>query len=113
MVELPYPPSVNKYWRHFRGRAILSKTARQFKSNVQAILYGRKPIAGRVMVCVFVHPPDMRRRDLDNTLKAVLDAGNGLLWADDSCIDELRIVRRHCTPGGKVEIHVESIEPAK
>lgn len=28
--------------------------------------------------------PDTRRPDVDNLMKAVLDAGNGILWMDDS-----------------------------
>lgn len=30
------------------------------------------------------HYPDTRRPDVDNLMKAVLDAGNGILWMDDS-----------------------------
>ena len=34
--DLPYPPSVNHYWRQFRGRMVISKEGRTFRKNVQA-----------------------------------------------------------------------------
>lgn len=34
-----------------------------------------------------------RRRDLDNVLKAISDAGNGILWDDDAHVDIKRIER--------------------
>lgn len=50
------------------------------------------PLAGRLGVSIEVFAPNKRARDLDNLLKVTLDAGNGLLWADDVQIDDLRIV---------------------
>lgn len=37
--------------------------------------------------------PDLRRRDLDNVVKAVKDALEGLLWADDCQVHEIYAAR--------------------
>lgn len=50
--------------------------------------------ADRLAVSVCLFWADLRRRDLDNAAKSVLDALNGGVWADDSQIDDLRILRR-------------------
>lgn len=39
---------------------------------------------GRFVVTVGYHPADNRARDADRVLSLVLDAGTGVLWADDS-----------------------------
>ena len=31
MLVLPFPPSMNTYWRNFRGRTVLSKAGREYK----------------------------------------------------------------------------------
>ena len=43
------------------------------------------------------NPPVFKttRPDGDNVLKAVLDAGNGILWADDACCVRLTVEKRY------------------
>ena len=43
------------------------------------------------------NPPvwKVTRPDGDNVLKAVLDAGNGILWADDACCVRLTVEKRY------------------
>jgi len=108
-VELPYPPSINHYWRHVRGRTIISREGRRFRERVTAILAARRttPIAGPLEVEVDVFPPDRRRRDLDNVQKALLDAMQyGGAYGDDSQIDDLHVRRRDCLRGGMVLVKV-------
>jgi len=49
------------------------------------------------------------RPDGDNVLKAVLDAGNGILWADDACCVRLTVEKRY----GAVPSVLVFIEDAK
>ncbi len=97
MIELPWPPSVNRYWRNVGGRAILSKEARDYRQTLEGLaLCHRWPKLGgrRVSVEIEACPPDRRRRDLDNVLKAVLDGLTHVgVWHDDSQIDRLTIRR--------------------
>jgi len=104
-LELPFPPSVNHLWRRVGHRTLLSRGGRAFRRSVQAVLSARnvRPIAGRLAVTIDVHPPDRRRRDLDNALKALLDAlQHGGAYHDDAQIDDLHIRRCACVPGGRV-----------
>ena len=104
-VELPYPPSVNHYWRRVGRRTLISRAGRQYRRRVCALLAtdGAKPLSGRLEVVVHVFPPDHRRRDLDNAMKALLDAiEHAGVYDDDGQIDRLDIHREPVVPGGKV-----------
>lgn len=103
--ELPFPPSVNHLWRRVGPRTLLSRGGRAFRRAVLTALSARgvRPIAGRLAVTIDVHPPDHRRRDLDNLQKALLDAlQHGGAYLDDAQIDDLHIRRCECVPGGRV-----------
>ena len=104
LLILPVGPSVNLYWRSAKGRVYVSKEGKDFRKTVCAS-EGRpgKPMLGRLKVLVEFYPPDRRRRDLDNLMKATLDAVQAAGWyEDDSQIDDLHIKRREVTPGGMV-----------
>lgn len=108
-LELPYPPSVNHLWRHYRNRTVLSREGREYRRAVRLALATRsvRPILGPLAVEIEVYPPDARRRDLDNLHKILLDSmGNGGAYFDDSQIDKLTITRRDKMPGGKVRVQV-------
>jgi crossover junction endodeoxyribonuclease RusA len=94
VIVLPFPPSVNRMWRTFRGRMLLSADGRQYRANaVAAVLQSREAYgAAPVVVSITAWLPDNRRRDADNLLKAPLDAlvHAGAL-ADDAQIIELRV----------------------
>jgi len=109
VVDLPYPPSVNHYWRRVGTRTLISAEGRCYRERVgeELSLYNIEPMTGAVDVFINVHPPDRRRRDLDNILKALLDAlEHGGVYANDSQIDVLEIVRGEIHPGGKVIVQL-------
>ena len=113
-VVLPYPPSVNHYWRMFRGRMVISREGRAFRERVCSVLAaaGVKPMMGPLAVEIDLYPPDRRRRDIDNGLKASLDGlQHGGAYEDDSQIT-LLIVRK-CTPvsGGKTVVRITQVPP--
>lgn len=47
--------------------------------------------------------------DLDNYIKAVMDAGNGILWADDSQVCELHSIKAYGSP--RIEVTVMELLP--
>lgn len=110
-VTLPYPPSVNHYWLLNRnGSRRISERGNVFRAAVQARCPGIRQIAGPVAVSVRAHPPDKRRRDLDNILKSLLDAlQHALLIEDDSNVAELHIVRQEIIPGGAVMVEIRAL----
>jgi crossover junction endodeoxyribonuclease RusA len=100
VVDLPLPPSVNhRYVRTRRGGVALTARAREYHESVYAEMLaqlGRIPrlppdarLGMRVQLCY----PDRRRRDLDNALKALLDAVCGALGVDDAAVDLLVVSR--------------------
>jgi Holliday junction resolvase RusA-like endonuclease len=113
--ELPYPPSLNHYWRRVGARTLLSRGGRAFREAVGAILAARgvQPLDGPLEIAIDVHPPDRRRRDLDNLQKALLDAlQHGGAYHDDSQIDVLVIRRRDVLPEGMVRVILNPNLPA-
>lgn len=111
-IELPYPPSVNHYWRRVGPRTIISRAGRAYRKAVAAevLACGRPHVSGRIAVMLDVYPPDKRRRDLDNLPKAVLDALEAAgVYENDSQIDELGICRREVYPGGKLWVEIEEL----
>ena len=53
--------------------------------------HGSWPMDSGVVVTIRLFMGDERRRDLDNICKSVLDALNGVLWADDVQVQELSV----------------------
>ena len=111
---LPYPPSVNHYWlRNRNGSVRVSKEGVSFRQEVwlrcrQERISG---LTGRLSLSIEAFPPDRRRRDLDNLLKAVCDAlQHGGVYKDDSQIDGLTIIRRGIKKGGGLLVTVAEIE---
>ena len=111
-LTLPYPPSVNHYWRRVGPQTLISREGRTFRRNVCALLGGggmrKPPSGGRIALAMDAFPPDRRRRDLDNIQKPVLDAlEHAGVYADDSQIDLLVTRRREAVPDGRLLVTVE------
>ena len=113
--ELPYPPSVNHYFRMVQGRMLISREGRLFRQRVCAILAasGVRAMAGPLALEIEVYPPDNRRRDIDNVQKALLDAlQHGGLYEDDSQIVKLDIERRGCVSRGRTIVRIQEARRA-
>ncbi len=109
VYELPYPPSVNHYWRRVGWRTLISRAGRRYRRAVVALLtvMRARPLRGALVVRVKVFPPDGRRRDLDNLQKALLDAlEHGGAFADDFQVAKLELERVEIMPGGKVIVEI-------
>ena len=110
-MELPYPPSINHYWRRVGLRTLISREGRRFRQHVLALLAARRvqPLDGPLAVEVEVHPPDNRRRDIDNVQKALLDAlQHAGVYADDSQVVRLAIQKCPPVPGGKTLVRIRN-----
>ena len=130
VINLPWPPSVNTYWRSlvmpvgrkqdaapgkprkFRSAVILSEEGRQYRELVaKRVREQRVPVhTGKLAVWIHCMPPDRRARDLDNLPKGVLDGlKHAGVFRDDSDIDDLRVTRFGVTPGGALQIQIAEI----
>lgn len=109
-IELPWPPSVNHYWKHTRNGAYIAKAGREYRQLVElAVLIagGRRNLRGRLSLFISATPPDHRKRDLDNVLKAPLDAmAKSGVYEDDSQIDELIVRRLKPSKPGRLVIEI-------
>ena len=97
MMTLPFPPTVNTYYRTVNGRMLISREGREYRQAVAELAASENwPKFGseRVSVSIEAWMPDKRRRDLDNLAKPTCDAlQRAGLFPDDSQIDDLRILR--------------------
>lgn len=106
---LPWPPSVNHYWRTWRGRMLISRQGRAYREQVGAILRaaGVTPLSGHLAIHVELYPPDKRKRDVDNTFKAIGDSlQHGGAFHDDSQIVWLLLEKAEVVSGGRVVVRI-------
>ena len=99
--ELPWPPSVNHYYRHVGPRVLISRDGRRYREQVVARFKNDRvaKYTGPVALDIELYPPDNRRRDVDNSLKCLLDTfTHAGLYGDDSQIQRLTITRREPMP---------------
>ena len=109
-LNLPFPPSVNTYWRTYNGRMPISEKGRAYRKAVAdqvLIQRGNKHYEGKVKMTIEAFRPDKRKRDLDNLLKAPLDAlTHAGVYMDDQLIVDLRIYWAE-DDGGYLKVKIE------
>ncbi|AOE41243.1 endodeoxyribonuclease [Pantoea agglomerans] len=114
VLTLPFPPSLNHYWRHGRGKTYISEAGEAFRSEViWQIMKARLNIGitARLKVDIVANMPDARRRDLDNLPKALFDAlTHAGFMVDDSQIDDFRVRRGERVKGGALVVRVTELE---
>ena len=112
--ELPYPPSVNNYWHTSGKRRYISPAGKKFTEDVAKNVYeqGYKRFGNKSLgISVMIHPRSKRRFDLDNTLKAILDAlMKAGCYDDDSQFEYIEIARGEARDGGAAVVHIYELE---
>ena len=119
---LPFPPSVNTYWRApnsgpLKGRHLISAKGRAYQSAACAAIIEQlrrlpKPSNSPASVEIMLFPPDARRRDIDNYNKALFDAlTHAGVWEDDSQVKRMLVEWGPQVAGGRVEITITTHEP--
>ena len=109
--DLPWPPSVNRYYRHVGPRVLISREGRRYRTMVVSRLAGLfRKFTGKVLLALDCYPPDRRRRDLDNLLKSLQDAlVNAGVLEDDSLVRRLEMEMLEPIPEGLVHVHIAPI----
>lgn len=115
VFALPYPPTVNSYWRRVGAKTLISRAGREYRKAVASRIRVVEPYTERLSVHVRAYMPDRRRRDLDNLPKAVLDSlVHAGAFADDEQIDRLTIERGPVdTLNPRVEITIEPLREVR
>lgn len=89
-LELPYPPSINHYYRHVGPKVLISREGRQYRERVMAAVREVKKVSGKLALKLEAYPPDSRGRDLDNLFKPVMDAlQHGGVYDNDNQIKRI------------------------
>ena len=107
-LVLPFPPSVNHYYRRVGSRTLISRKGREYRRTICGLLapgsgMPQVPLEGRLAVALDAFPPDRRIRDLDNIHKPVIDAlEHAGIYRNDSQIDLLITRRASVVPQGKL-----------
>jgi len=95
-ITLPVPPSVNRYWRsgivNGHTQVFLSDEARAYKREVELLTRHLEPLTRHVALNLTIFRP-RRKGDLDNYLKALLDAIKGSVYLDDDQVVEISAYR--------------------
>ena len=112
-LQLPLTPSMNSYWKNFKGRTVLSQAGRDYKLAVQEyVTINNVPSFGskRLHAIITVFPRDKRKIDLDNRLKGLFDAlQDAGVYDDDSQFDLIQIARGKIKPGGGCTIVINEL----
>lgn len=112
---LPWPPSVNGYWRSFMGRQIISKRGREYVKQVENVmrdlgLHG-EGLDCPLSVSIKLNPPTLRKYDVDNFSKGVFDALSKCgYWVDDDIVQSLTVTKGSKQKGGNVFVRVNLID---
>ncbi|MEI9749657.1 RusA family crossover junction endodeoxyribonuclease [Moellerella wisconsensis] len=115
-LKLPWPPTNNTLFSVVNGRKIKSKKGRAFtEAVINQITKANQQfnLSGKLKIKIVANPPDLRKRDLDNLLKAPLDAltQSGVI-ADDSMFRSMSIDFGEKVQGGSLDITIWEIEDA-
>lgn len=101
------PIPLNSLYRSINGRQIISKLGRATKTALEWEVRSQwrsKPLEGNVAINLLLYFGDRRKRDIDAYLKVLLDSMNGVVYGDDSQINELHVYKDVDTDNPRVEI---------
>lgn len=115
-IHLPFPPSVNTYWRRnrFGSGMYVSQRGQDYQQAVEAVVLDNWsehfPLTGRLDVIIDLHPKTRRKFDIDNYAKATIDAlMYARMFADDEQIDNLHLQRCEITEKGSAIVYVTEL----
>ena len=111
MLELPIMAcSVNKYYRSWQGRVLISKDGREFKKEIDLLLNNYEKVLGKIKLTLILHFKDKRKRDLDNYNKVLIDCLKNKMFEDDDQIYQLYMEKHIGCGFNKISIGIDSIE---
>ena len=121
VIELPYPPSANTYWRH-RGLMVggkpkslvyISQPGKDYRKAVTATVaehFNGKPPRLTCDLAVGVRQFPATAQDIDNCLKPLLDSlQHAGMYENDRQICELLVIRDRRAAVGRVRVTITAI----
>lgn len=115
---LPWPPTVNHYHQPIRlgksVRIIKGQKAREYEE--VAVEHMKEQgltdelISDSLAIHITLNPPTLRKYDIDNRNKAILDAITAAkFWLDDDQVERMVVVKGEKTKGGRVKVTVKAL----
>lgn len=112
-VTIPWEPVEKERPRYARGRFYNPDSADEARTTwaMKAWWAPREPLKNLCAITVTFYVKQRRKVDIDNLLKHVMDAGNGVLWRDDSQICSVQMRMLEARPEeSRTELRVISLE---
>ncbi|PHM37164.1 RusA family crossover junction endodeoxyribonuclease [Xenorhabdus innexi] len=113
-LKLPWPPTINHYWKHSRWGHYITEKGKDYRQNIITLIKQQDLdilTPSRIRITITAHPPDRRRRDIDNLPKAVFDSlTHAHFWVDDEQIDDMRITRGELIKGGCLDVQIWELD---
>jgi crossover junction endodeoxyribonuclease RusA len=112
--ELPWPPSINNYYKRVLRGVVINEKGVAYRRDVKLLLaqyVDSFTLEQRLNMTINVFPPDKRGRDLDNLLKASIDAmQHARVFPDDKQIDKLAVIRQDIVKPGKLQVWISECD---
>lgn len=116
-ITLPFPsrllsPNARCHWRAKQSPKVAAREAGYFAALEVFSPGNDTPLTGDLRLTYHIHPPDKRRRDLDNLVAASKPALDGVckaLMVDDSQIKQTVVEWGAVVPGGQVVMEMEEM----
>ena len=109
------PKKTSDYEAQVKAIAQQAMTREPLETPLAAFLYFRLPIPKsypkkRITACLAGSERPIKKPDLDNLAKSVLDGLNGVVWKDDSQIVSLHVTKVYASAPG-VDVHIREELP--
>lgn len=110
-LELPWPPSMNSYWRRHGHMIHLSKQGKKFRDDALRMIASQKTCVfeGKLEIAIVLFAPNRRKFDVDNRVKAVFDVlQKAGIVLDDNQFRKLIIEdSEKIVPDGFTEVYIQ------
>jgi len=122
-LTLTLPPSINAYWRmriYRKGQPNGKKSAipikyvthvgKAYKREIEDDILDQYPdlvpLEGPLEASIDVYPKTKREEDIDNRLKPLFDALEGILYENDSQLKQIHVTMHAAEPPGSLCITI-------
>lgn len=110
------PKSTNHCWKHSCNRGYLHsymtpqgkdiKESYQWQAKTQ---WKEKPTKEPIQVLIRLYFGTKRKQDIDNFNKILLDSLSGIVWEDDSQIEEMVVAKFYDKKAPRIEVEVNRL----
>ncbi len=113
-IVMPWPPSLNGYWKPYKNRLIISKRGREYrKLGIQYLTdmgLDNEKIDRPIRVDLLLNPKTLRKYDIDNFTKCLFDVfTHAKFWIDDSLVEKMWTEKGEKVKEGNVIVTVNYI----